>query len=170
MRAIWRASRNRSGNVLTEFAILLPVMLSLIIFIIEGAFQLLTAAVLEYGLREAARFGVTGQAIPSYMAANPPASRQAAMARIITLFGHGLIKQAHLSVTETSYGAFSSVNSPGAGTSGPGGPLAAVQYTVTYFQPWLMSDPTYLPVKVTGLSGVAFSRTMVVQNEPFPSN
>jgi Flp pilus assembly pilin Flp len=74
-----RLARNRSGATVVEFAIISVALLSFIAFLVEGSFQLLTGAMLQYGLREATRFGITGQAYPPGMSANPPASREAAI-------------------------------------------------------------------------------------------
>jgi Flp pilus assembly protein TadG len=162
--------RSRSGNTIVEFAIVVPVLLTLFIFLVEGSIQLLTAGVLQYGLREATRFGTTGQAYPPNMAANPPASRTVAITQIIAEFGLGLINQSLLSVTLTNYTAFTAVGTPALGSAGPGGPGAVVQYQVTYYQPWLFRGAAYPAALATGLSGIQHNLTMVVQNELFPTN
>nr|WP_294500954.1 TadE/TadG family type IV pilus assembly protein [uncultured Rhodopila sp.] len=163
-------ARNRSGATIEEFAIISLALLSLIVFLIEGSFQLLTAAVLQYGLREAARFGITGQTVPPSMAANPPASREAAIADIISGAALGLINPSYLAVSETVYPSFNTVGAAGKGVAGAGGSGSVVQYQVTYFQPWLLSGAGYFPVLATGLSGITYTLSTVVQNENFPTN
>jgi Flp pilus assembly protein TadG len=164
-----RLLRNRSGNVIVEFAIIIPGLLALIVFLVEGSFQLLTEALLQYGLREATRFGTTGQPYPPNMAANPPPSREAAIPLIIASYGAGLIKPSNLTVTMTGYSTFNAIGTPGAGTSGAGGPAAVVQYQVSYYQPWLFSGTAYPAVAVTKWSGIQHGLQMVVQNEAFPT-
>jgi Flp pilus assembly protein TadG len=170
IRSVRGLARNRSGATIEEFAVISLALISLIVFLIEGSFQLLTAAVLQYGLREATRFGITGGAYPPNMAASPPASREAAIAQIIATSAMGLINPSYLSVTLTSYSGFTTVGVAGQGTTGAGGTGAVVQYQVTYYQPWLLTGPGYFPVTATGLSGITFNFSTVVQNEAFPSN
>ena len=161
---------NRSAAAVAEFAVISLALISLVVFLIEGSFQLLTAAVLQYGMREAARFGITGAAYPPSMAADPPASREAAITQIITTSAMGLINPSYLSVTLTTYSGFNTVGVVGQGTAGAGGSGAVVQYQVSYYQPWLLSGAGYLPVTATGLSGITYSLSTVVQNEAYPSN
>jgi hypothetical protein len=163
-------ARNTSGNTTTEFVLLIPIILSLIVFTVEGSVQLFTRAVLQYGLREATRFGSTGAAFPPNMAANPPASREAAIPLIIAEYGLGLINSSYLSVSLTSYSAFSAVGAAGQGSAGAGGPGAVVQYQVVYFQRWMFPGSAYPAATATGWSGIQHTLTMVVQNEAFPAN
>jgi Flp pilus assembly protein TadG len=160
----------RSAHVAIEFAAIIPALILLIVFLVEGSVQLLTASVLQYGLRDATRFGVTGRAYPQSMSASPPASREAAITQIMATSGIGLINPSYLTVTLTSYANFASVGLASNATSGAGGPGAIVQYQVSYFQPWLFSWPAYPPAVVTGLAGWQYKLTTVVQNEPFPAN
>jgi Flp pilus assembly protein TadG len=170
IRSVRGLARNRSGATIEEFAVISLVLISMIAFLIEGSFQLLTAAVLQYGLREATRFGITGQAYPPSMAASPPASREAAITQIISSSAMGLINPSYLSVTLTSYSDFTTVGAAGKGTNGAGGSGSVVEYQVTYYQPWLLTGAGYFPVTATGLSGITFNLSTVVQNEAFPSN
>jgi Flp pilus assembly protein TadG len=164
-------ARSRAGSTATEFAIIAVPLLSFIVFLIEGSFQLLTLAMLQYGLREATRFGVTGQSYPPGMVANPPASREAAIKQIIAACAPGLINASYLTVTVTAYSSFAAVGVAGQGTAGNAGSAQAiVLYQVSYYQPWLLSGPAYLPVLATGLTGLEHTLSAVVQNEDFPSN
>jgi Flp pilus assembly protein TadG len=170
IRSIRGLASHRSGATIEEFAIISLALISLVVFLIEGSFQLLTAAMLQYGLREATRFGITGQAYPPGMAASPPASREAAISQIIATSALGLINPSYLSVTLTSYSGFTTAGVAGQGTAGAGGSGAVVKYQVSYRQPWLLNGAGYFPVTATGLSGITYSLSTVVQNEAFPSN
>lgn len=162
----WRTlARCRSGVAAIEFAIVALALLTFLLVLIETGMQLLTQAVLDYGVREASRFGVTGAPYPLSMSANPPGSREGAITAIIGNIGGGLINQARLSVTLTAYPSFSAVGQ-GGGTNGAGGPAAVVQYQVTYPQPFLTS----LAASIAGTPFLLHSATTVVQNEPFPAN
>jgi Flp pilus assembly protein TadG len=129
-RSARKLARNRSGAAVAEFAMIALALFALVVFLVEGSFQLLTEAMLHHGLREATRFGITGQAYPPSMSAHPPASREAAIAEIISSSALGLIDPSNLSVTLTSYTAFNTVGTSGQGVSGAGGSGAIVQYEV----------------------------------------
>jgi Flp pilus assembly protein TadG len=157
---------NKSGSTALEFAIIVPVFLSLVIFMVEGFLQLLTGAVLQFGVYEASRFGITGAAYPLGMSASQPASREAAIIQIIGMYGLGLINTASASfqVTLTSYPSFGSTQ----GTPGAGGSGDVVVYQVSYFQPWIYStSSTYPAVTATGLTGIQHTITMVSKNEAY---
>jgi len=163
--------QRRSGHTAIEMAAVIPAAVLLFVLLVEGSVQLLTAAVLQYGLREATRFGITGLAYPASMSANPPATREAAITQIVAGAGIGLINASYLGVTLTSYANFSVVGTPSAATVGSaGGPGAVVQYKITYLRPWLFSGSLYPPAVLTGLTGFQYNLTTVVQNEAFPAN
>jgi hypothetical protein len=158
-------ARCRSGVAAVEFAIIALALLTFVLVLIETGMQLLTQAILDYGVREASRFGVTGAAYPPGMSGNPPKSREDAIPAIIAYYGAGFIDPGRLRVTLTVYPSFSAVGQ-GGGTSGAGGPGAVVQYQVTYTQPFLTS----FAASIAGTSSLQHSATTVVQNEPFPTN
>jgi Flp pilus assembly protein TadG len=164
-RALGRSSlrRDRSAATAVEFAAISVVLLTIVVILIEASVQLLTHSLLEYGVREASRFGVTGQAVPSSMSANPPVSREAAITDIIAGCGLGLIKLANLTVTVTTYPNF---NNGAKGTAGAGGPGAIVRYQAIYTEPFLTS----VAAAITGMPAIQHTVTMFVQNEPFPSS
>jgi Flp pilus assembly protein TadG len=155
----------RSAHTALEFAIVIPAVVLLLALLVEGSIHLLTAAVLEYGLREATRFGITGLAYPASMSANPPATREAAITQIIASAGIGLINASYLGVTLTNYANFSVVGTPTAATPGAGGPSAVVQYKVTYLRPWLFSGPLYPPALLTGLPGFRYNLSRTSRNQ-----
>jgi len=152
--------RDRSAATAVEFAAISVVFLTLVVILIETSVQLLTHSLLEYGVREASRFGVTGQAFPASMSANPPATREDAITDIIAKCGLGLIKQSNLTVTVTSYPNF---NAGATGAAGAGGAGAIVRYQAVYMQPFLTS----LAAAIVGRPAIRHTVTMYVQNEPF---
>jgi Flp pilus assembly protein TadG len=160
-----KLARCRSGVAAVEFAIVAMALFTFILVLIETGMQLLTQAVLDYGVREASRFGVTGAAYPPSLSANPPKSREDAITALILYYGGGFINQGRLAVTLTVYPSFSAVGQ-GGGTAGAGGPGAVVQYQATYTQPFLTS----LAASIVGTPSLQHSSTTVVQNEPFPTN
>ena len=56
--------KDRAGSVLIEFALGLPVLATVIIAAMEFGTIMMTSTLMESSLREAARFGITGQQIP----------------------------------------------------------------------------------------------------------
>ena len=53
----------QSGVALLEFAIVAPILLALVVGIIEFAMVVLVSVLLEGGIRDASRFGMTGQTV-----------------------------------------------------------------------------------------------------------
>ena len=98
MRSWCTLARCRSGVAAIEFAIVALALLTFLLVLIETGMQLLTQAVLDYGVREASRFGVTGAPYPLSMSANPPGTREGAITAIIGNIGGGLIDQARLRI------------------------------------------------------------------------
>jgi Flp pilus assembly protein TadG len=155
--------RCRSGSQVIEFAVVCLAALTLIVIIIETSMQLTTIAVLEYAVREASRFGITGKPYPASMAgANAPASREASIAAVIGYFGMGLIVPSQVSVTLTAYSSFSAVGVV-AGAAGAGASGAVVRYHVVYNQPFL----TTLASGILGVGYLTHTATTVVKNENF---
>lgn len=99
------ASRS-DGTTLIEFAIVAPVLFTLIFGILEFSMALLTANLLEGGLREAARFGTTGA-----FAANP-AARATSIVAIINKHGGGLINISTSDVDTQIYPNFQAIGQP----------------------------------------------------------
>tara|TARA_R110000787_G_scaffold211281_2_gene321008 strand:+ start:53731 stop:54321 length:591 start_codon:yes stop_codon:yes gene_type:complete len=56
--------KDRAGSVLIEFALGLPVLATVIVAAMEFGTIMMTSTLMESSLREAARFGITGQQIP----------------------------------------------------------------------------------------------------------
>jgi hypothetical protein len=163
-----RLPRNCSGATVMEFAIIAMPLLACIAFLIEGAFQLLTGAMLQYGLREATRFGITGLPYPPSMSSSPPASREEAIKQIIITASAGLINPSRLDIKLKAYSSFGDVGMAGKGTDGSaGGAQAVVLYQLSCYQPWLPGLANFA-ANATHLSGLQHTASAVVQNEKFP--
>lgn len=159
-----RSTRGRRGAVLLEFALTGPMLFALMMTVLEGAWQALTAATLDIGAREASRFGATGQAMPDWLPPPAPTSREEAVRRVVLHFGPHVLQQDRLSVTVTAFAEPQQLASPGAARAGAGGAGETVLYDLAYQQPFLSP----FPVLVLGRSGLEHRSRMIVRNEPFP--
>lgn len=148
-----------------EFALVAPALLALVWLLIECGMQLATQAALDYGARQASRFGMTGAAVPPSLAAeSPPPTRAQAIVQLVVQAGGGLINASRLNVTVQSYAGFGSVGQSGSATAGPGGSGSVVQYQLSYLQPYFTS----YAAAVIGAAFQLHTASVLVQNEPYP--
>lgn len=157
-----RRQGGRSGVVAVEFALIGLALMSLLIGAFETSIQLLADMALNYGVRTAARFGVTGAAYPPSMAANPPSSRDAAITAMILQATGNFLQASRLSVQLTGYPQGTPPAGPGAPGAGPGNYV--VRYQATYTQPFA----TALAASLFGQAAIQHQVVLIVQNEPFP--
>ena len=184
-----RCLKDRSGASLIEFALALPVFVLGLVGLLELALVLSAQVLAEGGLREAARYGITGQ-IPG------GTSREAQILQIVSDHTHGMIDVSGATVTTKIYGSFDQVEEeepytddspangqydagesftdwngngswdsdtgvPGAGTSGD-----IVLYKIEF--QWSFLTPLFS--KFGGDDGkLDLSAAITVQNEPFTS-
>jgi hypothetical protein len=160
-----RAGRRCRGSILIEFALVAPILFALTLTVLEGAWQALTAATLDIGAREAARFGTTGAAAPDWLPPPVPASREDAVRRVVLHFGPYVLRPDRLNLTIAAYLGPAELGQPGTGRPGAGGAGETVVYEVSYEQPFL----TPFPALVFGRSSIQHRSRMIVRNEPFPS-
>lgn len=154
-----RRRLGRRGSAVLEFALVGPVVITLMVGLFELGLQLTTGAMLDYGVRMAARWGVTGRATPD------GSSREAYIrSQILTATG-GFLKTGQLSVTLTAYGSWASAKGRTGATGGPGGSGAVVSYSVSYTQP-VMTPPA---VALLGRREFRHTDVLVVNNEPYPN-
>ena len=146
--------RRRRGSILIEFALIGPMLLALMMTVVEGAWQALTAATLDIGAREASRFGATGAAAPDWLPPPVPATREEAIRRVVLWFGPHVLHQERLTLRVTV----------AAGQPGAGGAGETVLYELAYEQPFLSP----LPALLLGRTSLEHSSRMIVRNEPFP--
>jgi Flp pilus assembly protein TadG len=153
--------RAQAGVATIEFAAVCMVLILLVIVLMEASWQLLTGAALDHAAREASRFGVTGASVPSGMTPAPP-TREAAVTTLILQSSGGFLITSRLTVTLQSYAGWNG----GTATAGAGAGGSAVQYALTYTQPFL----TGLARSIIGRSAVQHVVIFWVQNEPFPTS
>jgi len=156
--------RGRRGSVMVEFALTGPLLFALMMTVLEGAWQALTAATLDIGAREASRFGATGADAPEWLPPPAPATREEAIRRIVLHFGPHVLAQDRLAVGIVAHAASGSLGTPGAGQAGAGGAGETVVYDLTYEQPFL----TPFPALLLGRAAIEHRSRMIVRNEPFP--
>lgn len=156
----------RRGSIVLEFTLLAPVLMGLMMTVMEGAWQALTAATLDIGAREASRFGATGEAAPSWLPPPAPATREEAVRRVVLWFGPHVLSPDHLSLRVTAYDGPAAMTTPASGQSGAGAAVQTVLYELTYQQPFLSP----FPALVLGRNSLDHTSRMIVRNEPFPAS
>ena len=184
-----RLRRERQGAALAEFAIVFPAFILLAIGLIEVAMVLFVTSLMEGGLREAARFGITGFAPDG----------QTRVERILQIVGEhtqGLVEMDKVDITFFVYPSFNDIGEPepfaddngngsfdsgeaytdvngngqwdaDMGAAGLGGPGDIVLYTLRYQWDLLTGLLDPLMGDDTGL--MRLSASIVVRNEPFGS-
>jgi len=177
----------RSGTAALEFAFALPVVLTLIVGTIEFSILSFANALLEGGLREAARYGITGLDPDS-------GSREDRIVEVVNEHAAGLFTITASDIETRVYQDFSDVGEPEPYTdtnanlqydegepytdvncneqwdedmaaAGVGGGNDVVVYTITYQHNTITGflDPIIAP------SGtVTLEASVAVRNEPFP--
>ncbi len=179
--SLWRDSGAASA---VEFAFIAPVMLLFVIGIVEVAMVLFTWTLLEGGVREAARYGITGYTLTGQ-------SREQTMRAIVAKYSVGMIDMSKIAITSLTYKSFANIGQPepftdtnhngtrdpgesytdvngngkwdeDMGADGAGGPGDVVVYTVSYNWP-LMTG--YLADQM-GLF-IPLSASYAVRNEPW---
>ena len=188
-RQLQRLRNRENGGAMIEFALVAPLLITLLVAVMEFAMIVLVMVLLEGGVREAARYGMTGQ--------QPDGStRLEAIADIINSHSLGLVEITTNDVEVLVYDDFSSVDSgdelvidvngngdwdsadgdtyndlngngswdPDPGVPGAGVGSQVVLYRVT--ASWNTLTPLIAPfVGEGGL--IPLSASVVVRNEPF---
>ena len=181
-----RLRRNREGSTAVEFAFAAPVVITALMGIIEFSMILFVNSLLEGGLREAARFGLTGFE-PSSL------TREERILQIVEEHTHGLVDDSAAHLDTLVYPSFDSIGEPepytdensngqhdagepfmdvngnnqwdpDMGAAGLGGPEDIVLYTIEYDWPLLNG----LLTDFIGSGGTFPLRaSVVVRNEPY---
>ncbi len=181
-----RLRRNREGSTLVEFATAAPVVIVALMGIVEFSMILFVNSLLEGGLREASRFGLTGFQ-PSGL------TREERILQIVEEHTHGLVEDSAAHLDTLVYPSFDSIGEPepftdengngqhdagepymdvngnnqwdpDMGAAGLGGPEDIVLYTIEYDWPLLNG----LLSHVIGENGTFPLRaSVVVRNEPY---
>lgn len=187
-------ARESDGASAVEFALVFPFAF----FFIAGAFELgmlmFNQAAIESAVREAARYGMTGQ--------GTEAEREAAILAIVDEYTYGLADPADITVTTEVYPTFADADSPepyidangngqwdsgetftevngilghqdDMGDAGVGAMSEIVQYTIGYdwnmmVLPFVTNMPFFPEGGMIDNSVVHFEAKMTIRNEPFP--
>lgn len=164
------ARRSRGGAAAVEFALIALPFFTMIIGIMEVAWQLATGAALDHAALKASRFGATGATqVPAWEtggrpAAELPGSRSEAVRWLVSTSTGGLIRldAALLTVTSESWSSLGATGGTAATNEGGGG--AIVSYTITYRQPFITGG---FAASFWGGSSFPHRTLIVVKNEPF---
>lgn len=175
---------NKSGMSFVEFAFVAPVLITIIVGIIEISMIMFVSALVEGGVREAARFGLTGSTPPGM-------SREEFMIQRIQDITMGLVQVDDTNVTISVYPSFGDIGQPepftdqnanttydtgepytdingnhvwddDMGAAGAGGPGEVVLYRIDYEWPMMFG----LLADTLGTS-MEMSTSMAVRNEPY---
>lgn len=183
-----RFRRSERGTALVEFALVAPPLFLLVVGMFEVAMLMFIDVSVEGGLKEAARWGITGQ-----QSTDPALTREEQIVKIIEANTFGLVDLTDADVSIMVYDSFSDVGKPepwtdsppyngihdagepyddvngdgeyseDQGIAGAGSFGDVVEYTVHYT--WGMMTP--LIGRLMGTDGVIhLSASVVVQNEP----
>lgn len=183
-----RLARDRDGAAILEFAVAFPVILTGLVGLMELMTILFVTALMEGGLREAARFGITG-----YQPAG--ISREERIVQLVNRAGIGLLEVTAADVSLTVYSSFEDIGQPepftdnnpangvydpgepyqdvngngqwdaDMGVAGVGGPGDVVLYTLTY--DWPLLTPLLTPFIGNG-GKIPLEASLAVRNEPYP--
>jgi len=185
-RFIRRFARAREGVAAMEFAIAAPVVTLSIAGLIELSMVLFVTSLMEGGIRDASRFGITGYVPPN-------TTRQAQIQKIISDATIGLIDMSTALIDTKVYPSFNDVGKPepytdangnghydvgetytdingngqwdaDMGQEGLGGPGDIVLYTVT--ADWRLLTPLLAPIIGSGRN-MHLSASVAVRNEPY---
>jgi Flp pilus assembly protein TadG len=177
---------NRDGVAAMEFAIAAPIVTLTIAALIELSMVMFVSSLMEGGIRDASRFGITGY-VP------PGTTREQQIRKLVGDSTAGLIDMATTVIDTKIYPSFSDVGKPepytdtngnhqydegepftdsngnghwdaDMGEAGLGGPGDIVLYTVT--ADWHMMTPLLVPFMGSG-GKMTLSASVAVRNEPF---
>jgi Flp pilus assembly pilin Flp len=191
-KALRRLWQDRNGAAILEFALVLPPLCLILLGMFEVAMLMFAQAAMEGGLREAARYGVTGQKSAT------PADRIAQIMALIDKHTYGLFDMKDAKVTYQVYPSFHDIGNAepltkdvngngkydppndeytdldgdgcwdsGKGTDGAGNSSDVVRYTVSYDYP--LMTPIIANVMGDAQGKVHLSASIVVRNEPWSS-
>lgn len=158
----------RRGSTAVEFAVTAGAFCMLLLLIVETAYHAAIGAALDYGARDAARYGATGQTTN----VNRPEQRLDDIIARVLARTRPLLEFERLVVTTESFTA--PVNNPAAGfaqigAGQPGTPGSAgdafsiVRYRLSYRQPLLTPFARLILMR----EHLDHSTVLIVKNEPF---
>jgi Flp pilus assembly protein TadG len=187
LKRLWR---REEGTSALEFALVAPVLITTVVGIMEISMILIVSALIEGGLRDAARFGITGY-VPQ------GTTREDKIKSIIADATIGLVDMSQIDMQTLVYPSFADIGKPepytdtngngqydlgepytdingngqwdaDMGAAGLGGPGEVVLYKVKYKLPTLTM---LLTPFIGGEDGkINLSASIAVRNEPYPTN
>ncbi len=185
VRALFdRIAAERSGTAIIEFAFAAPVMILLVVGSIEFGMVMFTSTLMEGAIRDASRYGITGQ----------EPTEAARLARILELVGEntlGLVDMSTARIDVLVYPAFADIGKPesftdgngngafdagetftdtngngvwdaDSGAPGPGGSGDIVLYRINYDWPFI----TPFFASILGNETLSLTASLAVRNEP----
>jgi len=185
-RRLLAAGECSRGAAMIEFALIAPALILVILGIIEMAMVMVVTTLMEGGLRQASRFGITGF-IPD------GETREEIVLQIVTDNTIGLIDVSDASLTSFVYPSFGDIGKPepleddnengvhdegefyvdvngnsqwdpDMGTAGLGGPGEVVLYTLS--AEWEFMTP-FIGNLVSDNGKIPLTASMVIRNEPY---
>jgi len=193
-RRISGFARESEGASAIEFALVFPLAFFLIMATFELGMLMFNQAAIEGAVREAARYGMTGQ--------GTEAERTAAILDIVDRHTYGLVDRADISITTETYPTFADADQPepytdvnangqwdsgepftevngvlghqdDMGEAGVGAATEIVQYTIEYdwrmmILPFVTNMPFFPEGGMVDRDVVHFVAKMTIRNEPFP--
>ena len=190
LQALRRLARCRDGATALEFAFALPVVLLLLLGMFEVSMIMFVNTSVEGGLREAARYGITGQTPET-------GTREEAILGVLDRYTFGFVDLDAADITFTTYDSFTDVEQPepwtdeaplngvydegeayddlngdgewseDRGTAGIGASGEVVLYKIAY--DWELMTPYLAPL--FGDDGVLrMTASIAVRNEPYDVN
>lgn len=158
---LWQAFlhrlRQEEGASIVEFAIMAPIFIFFIFAVIQLSAVLIIDNALEASIREAARYGISGQG--SGARDSEIRSRIQTVARD---YSGGLINPSNLTITINSYPNFQALDANTSASNGSGSGSQAVKYQVQYT--WNTTIPIF------GASNLIILKAQTpVMNEGFES-
>jgi hypothetical protein len=163
-----RRRRSRRGSTAVEFAVTAGAFCALLLLVVETAYHAAIGAALDYGARDAARFGATGQTTD----ANRPEQRLDDIISRVLAKTRPLLEFERLTVVTESFTApasnpaspFADIGAGQPGTAGSAGDaFSIVRYNLTYRQPLLTPLSRLLLMR----DDLVHSTVLIVKNEPF---
>jgi Flp pilus assembly protein TadG len=163
-----RRRASRRGATAVEFAVTAGAFCMLVLLIVETAYHAAVGAALDYGARDAARYGATGQTSDP----NRPEQRLDDIIARVLAKTRPVLQFERLTVTTESFAApannpaspFTQIGAGQQGTLGSAGDaFAIVRYRLTYRQPLLTPISRILLMR----NELVHSTVLIVKNEPF---
>lgn len=163
-----RRRASRRGSTAVEFAVTAGAFCLLVLLVVETAYHAAIGAALDYGARDAARYGATGQTTD----VNRPEQRlDDIIARVLNKT-RPLLEFERLTVMTESFtapannpaGGFAQIGAGQPGTPGSvGDAFSIVRYQLSYRQPLLTPVSRLILMR----DEIVHSTVLIVKNEPF---